>query len=225
MNNIQIIKTSYFCAFLLILFNSCSGGGTLGSSGGGVTIKGSAKSNNTGEAIANSPMTVLNSENLTTVLSSETNENGEFTMNLTDVDDSILLDIEKTTNSVKVDKSLLKMDELKTIILDRESISTDIELYLGVDLEIRGACNIQKVNSDIFIQLESEKDDCTVNLRSLFGGNTKTDSASIYLCDKLIANIRNSLSSDIDISSKLLTCDNATLQIKLDNISIQFKVL
>lgn len=122
-------------------------------------------------------MTVLNSDNLTTMLSSETNENGEFVMNLTDVDDSILLDIENTTNSVRVDKSLLKMEELKTIILDRESISTDMELYLGVDIETRGACSIQKVNFDIFIQLESEKDDCTVNLRSLFGGNINTDSA------------------------------------------------
>jgi hypothetical protein len=209
--------------FILIFLCSCSGGGTLGSSStGGVTIKGQARNFNNGEAIANSPMSILTLDGKTEIASSETNQNGEFSMRVAKKKESVLVDIQDASSGFNLEEELLTQDELRLTVIDKKNISTEIEFYLGVKIETKGSCRVERSSnsSDLYIVLNSLSEECFVNIRPIFSENNLEARAKIFLCEELKFSAENNSFNEIRFVANEINCSGNIVKVKFETLNI-----
>jgi hypothetical protein len=227
MYNLKLKYLFLFCILGSFLLSSC-GGGTLGSStSGGVTIKGQARLSEDGAPISNSSMNVLDTRGEEVIIKSETDALGMFEMTLPKSDQSVLIDIEKATSGVVVDRKLLESDEVDLSILDRKGVRTDIEYYLGVRLEAIGECRLSKdpVTSRLSIFLKDSDSNCRIKIRSVFGGATNQEVAKVFQCQKFIQELSNDNNQEVNINLNSNICEQNKIEIKFETLNIEILVI
>jgi hypothetical protein len=224
MDKRKLVLSTINCYLFCLVFSSCSGGGTLGSSSsGGVTIKGQAKFSGTNAPVSNSSMRVLTIDGSTEIAKSETNSSGEFKMILEKSDESIILDIEKATTGVQMDSALLTLDEVRLTILEEVGISTDIKNYLGLGIEIKGDCRLTKdpITSKISINLNAENAVCSIKLFGLMRGAIENTSARLSKCDQVVTEISHEEEKEILLTSADASCPKNDLTVEYEGLIIE----
>jgi predicted DNA binding protein len=227
----KLPRTLVSIILILTFFNSCSGGGTLGSSSsGGVTIQGNAKTSLSGAPVANSEMTVFASDGKTELLQSETNKEGTFSMRIDNPEDDIKIQILKASSTFTVDKSLVDGDDLRLLVVDAKNNKTEIASYLSTSLKTTGSCSVESDKSNnVFIKTENYKD-CIINVHTLLDSLTNEKDGVITLsntCGLITSDTRNNINKKLDIEelNSNSECSNTKLTINFDNLEATFIIL
>ncbi len=228
----KLPRTLVSIILILTFFNSCSGGGTLGSSSsGGVTIQGNAKTSLSGQPVANSEMTVFASDGKTELLQSETNKEGTFSMRITNPEDDIKIKILKSSSIFTINKSLLEGDDLRLLVIDTENAKTEIASYLSTALTTTGSCSVERdiKSNNVFIQTEKFKD-CIINIHTRLGSILQTQVGTIIIsntCSERTTLARNNITTALNIEKLNLNsqCSGTKLIIKFDSLEASFNIL